>query len=110
MNNKFWVAVYRGSWVALIVMLLVAIICAFRPRYERLRELQNRLARSQNTKRNTEIEIRNLQLRRQQFLTDPAFVERTAREESGMIKSNESVFRLGAEPRPLSAAEKRGGR
>lgn len=101
MNNRFWVIVYRGSWVALIVMLLVAIICAFRPRYERLRELRSRQERSQNAIRNAEIEIRNLQLRRQQFLTDPAFVERTAREESGMIKSNESVFRLGTEPRPL---------
>lgn len=88
--------------MALVVMLLVAIICAFRPRGVQVRELQNRRAQIEETNRQTEAQIRELRIKQQQFLTDPTFVERTAREESGMVKSNETVFRLGMDPTPPS--------
>jgi cell division protein FtsB len=103
-----WIIVYRGAWIALVVMLLVAIICTFRPRGVQVRELQHRRAQLEETNRQTDAQIREIRLKQQQFQTDPMFVERTAREESGMIKSNETIFKL--EKDPTTPLRTRGGR
>jgi len=56
---NFWVIIYRGAWIALIVMLLAAIICAFRPRCVQIHELKNRRAQLEETNRQTEAQIRD---------------------------------------------------
>mgnify|MGYP000439319475 CR=1 FL=1 len=107
MRVNLWVIIYRSAWVALIAMLLAAIVCAFRPRCTQVRELQNRRARLEETNRQMESQIRDLRAKQRQFHSDPAFVERTAREESGLVRSNETVYRLGPEMAPAATGRLR---
>jgi len=88
-----WVMIYRFAWGLLVALFAIGLICVFVPRFHSLQELQRRRKALQEENRETEARIMDLQTKQERFLTDPAFVEHTARR-IGMVKSGEAVFKL----------------
>jgi cell division protein FtsB len=97
-----WATVYRSAWVVLFILFTIGLICIFLPRCHHLRQLQQRKAELQAENRETEAMTRALQAKQKRFSTDPAYVERVARE-TGMVKPDEVVFEYTeppAQPQP----------
>ena len=90
---NWWVTIYRLAWAALLVLFAVGAICAFLPKCRKLSDLQERKSVLRQQNRQTEAAIRELKAKQQRFRTDMGFVERTARE-SGLVKTNETVFKF----------------
>lgn len=88
-----WVLIYRIAWTALIVIFVVGLVCVFTPRCRRLQQMQTTRARMEQDLAVKEAQAKQLKIKRDRFLSDPVFVERTARE-MGMARTNETVFRL----------------
>ena len=93
---KLWESIIRFCWVALIVLSAVGVSLIFAPKWRALRELQRKKTALEEENRGMERAAMEFRLRQHRFATDPAFVERTARE-NGMVKSNEAVFRMSKE-------------
>ena len=90
---NYWVVIYRFAWGLLILLFIIGLVCIFLPKYQGLCELQRRKTELQTESRQTEVLTENLKIKQQQFVSDPAFVERTARE-TGMAKPNEIIFKF----------------
>jgi cell division protein FtsB len=88
-----WPAIYRVACIACLVLLCVGGVCAFLPKCNQLRELQRRKAQVAEENRHTAALARELREKEERFHTDPAFVERVAKE-TGMIKPEEVVFKF----------------
>ncbi len=86
-----WTTVYRSAWVVLFILFTIGLVCIFLPRCHHLRQLQQRKTELQAENRETEAMTRALQEKQKRFSTDPAYVERVARE-TGMVKPDEVVF------------------
>jgi cell division protein FtsB len=86
-----WPTIYRSTWVILILLVIAGLVAIFVPKCRNLRQMQQRKAALQQE--NAEVEARTLALRQKQerFNTDPAYVERVARE-IGMVRPDETVF------------------
>jgi hypothetical protein len=69
------------------------VVFIFVPKSAKYRDLQLQKARLQEQQDLEELKLGRLQRQQEQFATDPAAVERTARE-AGMVKSNETVCRF----------------
>jgi cell division protein FtsB len=83
--------------VVLFILFTIGLICIFLPRCHHLRQLQQRKAELQAENRETEAMTRALQAKQKRFSTDPAYVERVARE-TGMVKPDEVVFQYTDTP------------
>ena len=94
---NYWVAIYRFAWGLLILLVVFGIVCVFLPRSHELRHYQRQRLKLEAENRELERDIHELADNQSRFQTDPAFVERTARE-AGMIRTNEVVYRLAEEP------------
>ena len=90
---NIWDAIIKFSWAALIVLSVVGVVLIFTPKCRTLRELQRKKQALEEGNRRTEAVILDLKTRQELFLSDPAFVERTARE-TGMVKSNEAIVKI----------------
>ncbi|MBM4143717.1 MAG: septum formation initiator family protein [Lentisphaerae bacterium] len=90
---NYWVALYRFALGVLAVLALVGVVFLFLPKCSRLRALQREHMAAQEHNAALEAEIRDLQTRRERFDSEPAFVERTARE-AGMLKPDETVYKF----------------
>ena len=90
---NYWVALYRCAWGLLVILCAIVVACIFLPRCHRLRELQRTKIERQEENRRIEVQARELKSKQDRFHSNPAFVERTARE-IGMVKPGETVFRL----------------
>ena len=88
-----WNLVLRIVTVVVVVLALIGLACLFLPRANQLRQMQARKAGLEKENSHTEQQIKDLKNRQEKFNSEPAFVERTARE-TGLIKPDESVFRL----------------
>ena len=94
-----WVIVYRVAWGAAILLLIIVAMTFFIPKNKALQDYQKRRGLLQQENRQTEAVVNDLKERQDRFNTDPAFVERTARE-AGMVKKDEIVFKFtNAAPR-----------
>jgi cell division protein FtsB len=92
----------RILWLAILLVFTTACAIAFLPKIKTLETYQKR--RDQLSQENTDKQARALEFRnmQEQFATNPAFVERTARE-IGMIKPDETVIRFVSNPPPNTA-------
>jgi len=90
---NFWVWVYRITWILIAVVGLICVICLFVPMYSRYRGFEQKKVELLEQKRLEELKLSRLRRQQEQFASDPAFVERTARE-AGMVKSNEAVMKI----------------
>lgn len=88
-----WNLVLRIVTGVVIALAIVGLVFLFLPRANQVRELQGRKADLETDNRATEQRIKDLKSQQEKFNSDPAFVERTARE-TGLIKPDETVFRM----------------
>ena len=91
--SSIWVVIYRLSWVALGVICVAGMICAFIPECQSFHNLQRKKMAIEEENRVLETMIKEMQTKQEQFRTDPRFVERTARE-MGMVKPNETLYKI----------------
>jgi len=74
-----------------MVLIVIGLICLFLPKCQGIRELQRKKAGLQEETRDLDQATKDLRLKRERFKSDPAFVERVARE-AGMVRMDEIVF------------------
>lgn len=91
-----WKIIYKFMVVLLIVLLGIGTASIFSPPIKSIRKYHQRRLELQEENRQLEEQIRDLAEKQARFKSDPAFVERTARE-NGMVKSNEVVYKLESE-------------
>jgi cell division protein FtsB len=89
---NLWLVVYRSASVVVAVLALVLVVCLFMPKFHRYRELQRQRQALEQENASLEGRARQIERNRDQFETDPDFVERLARER-GRAKPGETVFR-----------------
>ena len=90
---NFWVMVYRFAWMVVIAFCVMALVCFFLPKTHNYQTLQKRKAVLEQGNALIESKVRQLQQNQKRFQTDPAFVERVAREH-GMAMPGETIFRF----------------
>ena len=91
---NFWLAVYKGALIAFVAMAIIAVVCLFKPKFRQNQEYQRTLSTLKEENLDREKEIKRLQAQQNQFLSDPGYVERIAREELGKVREGETVFRF----------------
>lgn len=87
-----WGTAYKFGWVVLVLLAIVGVLCLFLPKYSTFCKMRRQHAEDLAENRRMEARISELHKNQEQFLTEPAFVERTARDE-GRVKENEIVFK-----------------
>ncbi|MBT7065100.1 MAG: hypothetical protein HN919_02265 [Verrucomicrobia bacterium] len=92
--------------MVLFILFTIGLVCIFLPKCHHLRQLQERKAELQAENRETEAMTRALQASQNRFSTDPAYVERIARE-TGMVKPDEVVFQYTNAPAHSPASTRR---
>lgn len=93
---NFWRTIYRISWALFAVLAISGLLYIFVPQCRSISRLQKQKKLRAEKNENTEREISALKTKRDRFTSDPAFVERTARE-MGMIKPGEVMYRFKEE-------------
>lgn len=76
-----------------MVLVIIGLVCVFLPKCHGLRELQRKKAVLQEENRDIDQATKDLRVKRERFKSDPAFVERVARE-TGMVRTDEVVFQF----------------
>lgn len=89
-----WVFIYRTAWTALIILGVVGLVAAFAPKVRQLRDLQKKETRLEEEIRYEDDLLRNLKTKQERLQNDPRFAERIAREELGLAKPGETVFKF----------------
>lgn len=89
---NYWVTIYRVAWGIVIVTTTILLICAFVPKIQRYHESYNKRADHQDENQRLTEDLKKLRDKQERFTSDPAFVERTARE-AGMIKPDEIIYK-----------------
>ena len=80
-------------YLLLLVVLVVGIVCIFLPKCHFLREMQRKQEHLSIENRDLQVAVSELRTKQDRFNTDPAYVERTARDK-GMIKPDEMLFKF----------------
>jgi cell division protein FtsB len=88
-----WEFVYKVAWVFAAILCAVWVVCMFIPKIKLIGDLQTKKADLQEQVGRMESNVKDLKDKQERFATDPAFVEKTARE-NGMVKTNELLFKF----------------
>ena len=90
---NIWKLIYRFSWLLLAVLVVIGLICLFTPKFREYTSLRN--TRDQKRLENSEkiAQIKDFKIKQERFTSEPAFVERTARE-AGMVTTDEIVYKF----------------
>ncbi len=92
---SYWVLIYRFAWILVVVLCVIGLICIFLPEAHRFQELQKRKLVLERENAAIEARVRQLEKNQSDFVHNPEFVERIAREQ-GMAKPGETVFKVTA--------------
>jgi cell division protein FtsB len=85
--------IYRFSWALLAVLVCIGLLCVFTPKCRTLSRLQKTRNDLEVDNSEKAEEITDLKIRQERFTSEPAFVERTARE-AGMVTPDEVVYKF----------------
>lgn len=99
---SFWVGLYRAAWIALGVLFVVGAVAAFAPPIRQYRELRRMEADLQEEIRLKEELLHHLKQQQERLQSDPEFVEKIAREELGLARPGETVYKF-ADDEPQTA-------
>ncbi|MFH0954283.1 MAG: septum formation initiator family protein [Verrucomicrobiota bacterium] len=102
---NFWVLTYRIGWIALGILLVVALVSVFLPQIRQYQELRHREAVLQSDIRLEEEMLKHLKQQQERLQSDPRFVERIAREELGYAKPGETVFKFLDDAAPTNRSQ-----
>jgi cell division protein FtsB len=92
--NNFWAILFKISLGVVILVSVIGVLYIFIPEYARMTELRQK--KEELLLKNTDIEnrIHDYQNRQIQFQTDPRFVERLVREQFGMVRESETIYKV----------------
>lgn len=90
--DAIWTLITRVFWIVVFGGCIAVFLALFIPRYSQYNRLNQRIREMNETNRELEAAVRRLEMRQQRFVSDPAFVERTARE-IGMARPNETIYK-----------------
>ena len=99
---SFWIGLYRTAWMTLGVLLFIGVIAAFSPPVRQYRQLRRMEVELQEEIRIKEEQLHQLKKQQERLETDPAFVERIVREELGLAKPGETIYKF-ADDEPRTA-------
>ena len=88
-----WELVYKIAWVFVAILCVVWVVSMFIPKMKQVGDRQTKKADLQEQVNRLENGVKDLKDKQDRFTTDPAFVEKTARE-IGMVKTNELLFKF----------------
>ena len=91
---NLWLIIYRLACVIFAIMLVIVIIALFLPKVRQAQERQRKAAVIEEENRAMEKRTKQLRENQEQFMSDPKYVERVAREELGKAKPGETIFRF----------------
>ena len=91
---SFWRTLYRVFLVASAVLVAVILVRFFMPKYQEEQRLRARLEEARQDVRRTAETLRQLKLKQERLREDPRYVEKVAREDLGLSKPGETVFRF----------------
>lgn len=103
---NIWTLMIRLSWTALIIIGLVGLGGVFYPKIRQYRDIQQREGQLREEVRLEEEMLRYLKTKQERLHNDPRFVEKIAREELGLAKPGETVFKFLDDP-PTNAQSRR---
>ena len=88
-----WKLIYRFALLLLAVLIVIGLVVLFIPKfqkYSRMQETRDKMVADNSDKSE---EIKKFKIKQERFTSEPAFVERTARE-AGMVSSDEIVYKF----------------
>ena len=91
---NIWVFIYRLAWTVLVIVGLAALVAFFTPKVRQLRDMSRQEEKLQQENRLQEDMLQHLKKKQERLQTDPRFVEKIAREELGLAKPGETVFKF----------------
>ena len=90
----FWRNLYRTFFLLATALVVVIVVRFFMPKFQEERRLRARLEEARQDVRRTAETLRELKLKQEHLREDPRYVEKIAREELGLAKPGETVFRF----------------
>ncbi len=94
---NLWNLIYRLSWGLLAILVLIGLALVFTPKARELARLQAIKTGLETSNAEKSEQIKELQIRQERFVSDPEYVEQTARE-SGLVMADEVVYKFTNEP------------
>ena len=91
---NIWSIIYRTACIALALLLVAAVVAAFYPKFRKEREMQRQLERLNEEVLFDKELVQHLRTKQDKLQNDPRFLERVAREELGLSKPGETVFKF----------------
>ena len=91
---SFWRTLYRVFLVAAALLVVVILVRFFMPKYQEEQRLRARLEEARQDVQRTAATLRELKLKQDRLREDPRYVEKVAREDLGLSKPGETVFRF----------------
>ena len=85
--------IIKVALLALGCLIIVTLICVSVPKYAKLHEFERRRDHLRKESQELAEKTQDVRTKRESFVSDPSFVERTARE-IGMVKPDEVVFKF----------------
>ncbi len=98
---SLWVLVHRISATVIIVVGLIWTASLFYPKFKQASDLASRQRAIEEEIRHDEEVLAHLRDKQQRLLNDPRFVEKIAREELGLAKHGEIIFKFDDDRSPL---------
>ena len=91
---NFWRNLYRVFLVLAFGLVVVIVIRFFVPKFQEEQRLRRQLEEARADVQRTAETLRQLKLKQERLREDPRYVEKIAREELGLAKPGETVFRF----------------
>jgi cell division protein FtsB len=91
---NIWALIYRFACLTLVGLVVVAVLVAFYPKIRQTREMQ---LQEQRLAEEIEIDkalVQMLKSKSDKIQNDPRYLERVAREDLGLAKPGETVFKF----------------
>jgi cell division protein FtsB len=92
--NNIWTFIFRASVGVVIIVTAIGVLYIFVPEYTRMSALQQKKEELLAKNHGIEAHIHDFQNRQNLFQTDPRFVERLVREQFGMVRENETIYKV----------------
>ena len=89
-----WLILQKVAWATIGVLAVILVLVAFVPKIKHYQDLQRVEAQKSADVRNAQETLDQLKQQQEKLRTDPHYVERVAREEIGMAKPGEIVFKF----------------
>ena len=103
-----WTLIQKIAWAVITVLAVILVLWAFVPKIKQYHDLQKVEAEKAGSVRVEQEAYDQLRLNQDRLRTDPRFVERIARDEIGLAKPGELVFKfVDDEPATNSAPPRR---